>query len=191
VGGSGEQSGKLIYININGAFVKSNNYKIMINEINDISKQYSITEKEYTFNGSYPEKTNLKIQSAASLNKNTISVTFDRPLDPTLALTKELYTVTGISQQGFAAIPAKVMFDADDNSSKVNIYLPAGKELTSNNTYKVTVLSVMKDNLGNVAGTNMEYTFYGNGASDAKPVISDAVIISKDTIKITSNENIV
>lgn len=190
LGGSGAQSGKIVYLSINGAFIKTNNYKIMINEVDDISRQYSVIEKEYTFSGAYPERTGLSILSVSALDKNTVTVYFDRPVDQTAAMTKEYYSIAGVSQLGFSTVPAKVMFDPDTNPNKVQLYLSADKELLSNNTYKLTVLSLMKDNLGNIAGINREATFYGNSASSAKPYISDAVIISKDTIKITTSRDI-
>lgn len=190
VGGSGSQSGKIVYLSLKGTFIKTFNYKIMINEIDDISKQYSINEKEYTFNGNYPERTALNIQSVSAVDKNTISVYFDRPLDPTSAVTKEYYNIVGITQQSFSTIPAKVVFDSNKNPNKVDLFLASNKELASNNTYKLTVFSVMKDNLGNIAGINREATFYGSSTSGAKPYISDAVIISNDTIKVTASRAI-
>lgn len=190
VGGNGAQSGKIVYLTINAGFIKTYNYKVMINEINDISKQYSIIEKEYTFSGAYPDITVLNIQSVYALDKNTVAVEFDRPMDQITATTKEYYTITGISQQNFSTIPVKVVFDPESNSNRVLLYLPADKEVLSNYTYKLTVLSIMKDSLGNPAGVNREATFSGNSTAGAKPYISDAVIISKDTIKVTTSKDI-
>jgi len=189
-GGSGAQSGKVVYLTINGGFVKTYNYKIMINEVEDVSRQYSIIEKEYMFSGVYPETTILNIQSVSAVDKNTVAVNFDRPVDQTAATTKEYYIITGINQQGFSTTPAKVMFDPGANSNRVYLYLPVNKEVLSNYTYKLTVLSLMKDSLGNAAGVNREATFTGNSTAGAKPFISDAVIISKDTIKITTSREI-
>lgn len=183
-------NGKVVYLSINGTFIKTYNYKIMINEIDDISRQYSVIEKEYAFSGNYPERTILNLQSVYALDKNTIEVYFDRPVDQTAATTKEYYSIVGVNQLGFSAIPAKVVFNPDNNPNKVNLYLASDKEMASGKTYKLTVLSVMKDNLGNIAGVNREATFYGNSTAGAKPYISDAVIISKDTIKITTSREI-
>lgn len=190
VGGSGTQRGKFVYVSINSAFIKTSNYKVMLIGIDDISAQYSINEQEHAFSGAYPERTILSIQSVSAVNKNMISVYFDRPLDETAAKTKEYYSVAGITQTGFSTIPVKVMFDPDINSNKVNLYLPSDKELVTNNIYKLTVLGTMKDNLGYMAGENKQVNFYGNGTTGAKPFISDAVIISKDTIKVTTNTDI-
>jgi len=190
IGGSGSQSGKIIYISINGTFIKTHNYKIMINEIQDITRQYSIIEKEYTFSGAYPEQMYLQLQSVSVVNKNTISVYFDRPLDPVTATTREYYTITGITQTGYSAIPVKVLFEPQVDANRVVLYLPENKPLTSGHRYKLSVLSIMKDSLGNTAGANREYTFYGNGDISSKPYITDAVIISSDTIKVTTNTDI-
>ncbi len=189
IAGSGSQSGKLVHLSINGSFIKNTTYKLKINEINDITRQYTIFDKDYTFSGNYPERTILNIQSTSALDKNTVAVVFDRAIDPVTASTKEYYNIAGVSATGYSAIPAKAVVDPT-NANRVLLYLPADKPLTSGKTYKLTVLSVMKDNLGNIAGVNREATFTGNSSEGAKPYITDAVIISKDTIKVTTSRDI-
>lgn len=190
VEGSGSNSGKIVYLSVEGSFIKTYQYKLLINEIYDTSKQYSIQEKEYTFSGSYSDRALLNIQSVSAQDKNAVDVYFNRPLDPDSAVTKEFYSITGTSLTGYYTIPEKILFDDSISSNKVTLYLPAGKELTSGNTYKLTVLSTMSDNLGNTAGTNRTASFTGSSASGAKPTVSGAVTVSKDTVKITLSMDI-
>jgi len=189
IAGSGSQSGKIVILSINGSFIKNTTYNLKINEINDISRQYTIFDKDYTFSGNYPDRTILSIQSVSAPDKNTVSVLFDRPIDPVTASTKEYYNITGVSATGYSAIPAKAVVDPT-NANRVLLYLPSDKPLTSGKTYKVTVLSVVKDSLGNIAGVNREATFTGSSSDGAKPYMTDAVIIAKDTIKVTASRDI-
>jgi len=191
VTGTGTKQGKLVHISITGAFVKTENYRIMINEINDISRRYSIIEKEYAFSGKYSDTVSLlNIKSVTAIDSGTVAVYFNKPLDETTAVTNEYYTVKGVTDTSFSTIPAKVFFDAENDSSMVKLYLPTSKTLVKGKTYKLTVLSVMKDYMGNTALANREATFSGSSTESAKPYISDAVIISKDTIKVTFSKEI-
>lgn len=187
VGGTGN---KYVYLSINGAFVTNYNYTLLINEINDASKRYSIEEKQYTFSGVHPASTVLNVTSVSALDKNTVAVYFDRSLDKTAAETKTNYYITGVTTLGYYATPDKAVYDPKTNANMVKLYLPADKALTSGSSYKLTVYGTMKDSLGNYSGVNRETTFFGSGISGAKPYITDAVIISTDTVKITTSMDI-
>lgn len=189
--GQGIKSGKIVHLSIKGSFGKNLNYKIMINEVNDITRRYSIVEKEYSFTANYSDTASLlNIQSVRAVDSGTIEVYFNKALDETSALTKEYYTVSGITHTGYSSIPAKVYFDARADARKVKLFLPADKTLLSGKTYRLTVISAMKDYLGNFAMANREAVFSGSSTASAKPYISDAVIISKDTIKVTFSKEI-
>lgn len=182
-------NGKIVQLAINGSFVTNTKYKLIINELNDISRQYSIIEKEYTFVGNYSQRTALNIRSISAKDKRCIEVYFDRPVDKTTSETKDFYIVNGVSDLGYAAVPVKVMQSSSD-PSKVTLYLPSGKEMASGKVYKLTVISAVKDSLGYTAGVNREATFYGSGLTGEKPYITDAVIIAKDTIKVSLSSDI-
>lgn len=182
-------NGKGVQLAINGTFVPNTKYKLIINELNDVSKQYSIVEKEYEFVGNYSQRSILNIKSVTAIDKNCIEVCFDRQMDKTTAEMKDYYLINGVSDTSFAAVPVKAIQSSSD-PSKVTLYLLAGKDMASNKTYKLTVLGSIKDSLGYVAGVNREATFYGSSSSGAKPYITDAVIISRDTIKISLSSNI-
>jgi hypothetical protein len=51
-------------------------------------------------------------------------------------------------------------------------------------------LPSLRDHLGNSPSKILDFGFNGNGSSTAKPTMSDAVIISVDTIKVTFNKEI-
>jgi hypothetical protein len=189
--GQGIKSGKIVHLSIKGAFGKKLNYKIMINEVNDVTRRHSIIEKEYSFTANYSDTSSLlNIQSAKAVDSGTIEVYFNKALDEASALTKEYYTINGVTHTGYSALPAKVYFDAGSDNRKVKLFLPANKTLLSGKTYKLTVISAMKDYLGNMAMANRESVFSGSSTASAKPYISDAVIISKDTIKVTFSKEI-
>ncbi len=182
-------NGRIVQLAINGSFIANNKYKLTINEVNDVSRQYSIFEKEYSFVGNYSQRSILNIKSVTAIDKNCIEVSFDRQMDKTSAEMKDYYIINGVSDTGFAAVPIKAVLNSSD-PSKVTLYFTAGKELSSGKTYKLTVVGAIKDSLGYVAGVNREATFYGSSATGAKPYISDAVIISKDTIKVNLSRDI-
>ena len=73
----------------------------------------------------------------------------------------------------------------------VKLYLPTDRNLSSSGgTYIVKIQNTLKDYLGNMSSKTIEYGFNGIGSSTSKPFISEAVMISRDTIKVKFNKDI-
>ena len=111
-------------------------------------------------------------------------------VDAATATTSEYYSIICPSQQSYYVTPSKVLYDADKSPNIVTLCLPQSMPMTAGVSYKLTVLGAIKDILGNPIGANGVITFTGSGADGAKPTITDAVIISNDTVKITADRDI-
>jgi hypothetical protein len=106
-----------------------------------------------------------------------------------LTQTTIYYTVTGITYAGYTTLPSTVYFDNKD-PKKVILSLPVGKEVTNDQSYKLSVSYLMPDELNNTSVANAEYTFVGSADSNVKPFITEAKIIGKDIIRIKTNKAI-
>ena len=189
IGVDGENEGKSVRLSIAGTFDKTKNYEVLINNLNDITRQDYITESKYQFSGVYPDKTDMAIDFAWESDKGTVVVYFNKPINEATATAKEYYTITGVTDGGFSATPVKVFYD-NANPSTVKLYLANEKVLSSSKMYKVRVASTMQDYLGSTASKVCEYSFKGSGDESLTPSIDEAVIISKDTIRVKLNKEV-
>jgi len=190
VTGTGSNLNKLVHISIKGLFVSGANYTILINEINDITRQYSIIDTSYSFSGTAVASTALAISKVTAANKGIINVEFNKDLDVTTAANPAYYLITGITDNSYSVQPAAVFYDPENSADTVRLYLPVNSPLKKDNRYKLTVMSVVKDYMGNTASGSMTYTFYGSGSDVTKPAISEAVLIAEDTIRVKFNTEI-
>ncbi len=190
ISGDGERQGKSVLLTLDMILEKTKAYSIMINNVNDISRQFSITEKSYSFYGSYPDKSDIKILNATPTDAGTIAVFFDRPLDKTSAEIPSNFNIIGITHGGYLSVPVKTYYDAVTNPYLIKLFLPADRQLDGTKTYKLRVIPSLLDHMGYSSSQILEYGFNGNGSTTAKPVMSDAVIISPDAIKVTFNKEI-
>lgn len=188
--GDGERQGKSVLLTLDTILDKSKTYNIMINNLNDVSRQFNITEKSYTFYGHYPDKSDIKIINVTPIDAGTLSVFFDRPLDKNSAGIPSNFNVIGITHGGYLSVPLKTYYDTVTNPYLVKLFLPADKQLDGTRTYKLRVVPSLLDHMGNSTSQILEYGFNGNGSTTAKPVMSEAVIISPDAIKVTFNKEI-
>lgn len=182
--------GKSVRLTINGYFDKTKTYNLMVNNINDVTRQYSITEKSYTFQGYYPDQKDLQIVNASSLDAGTLAVFFDKPLDQASAAITSNFVVVGVTNTGYFSTPVKTYYNASINPYFIKLYLPSDKLLEGSKTYKLRVLPNLLDNTGIGSSKIIEYGFNSNGSTTAKPAIADAVIISSDSIKVTFDKEI-
>ncbi len=190
VSSDGDTLGKSVFLTLSTILDKTKNYNIMINQMYDVTRQSSIVEKSYTFAGYYPDKTAFKIINVSPVDAGTLAVFFDRPLDKTSAAMASNFNVTGITHSGYVAYPIKTYYDAATNPYLIKIFLPADKLLDGSRTYKLRVMPSLLDYMGNGSTQILEEGFNGNGSSTAKPVMSEAVIISSDAIRVTFNKEI-
>jgi hypothetical protein len=182
----GDRKGKTVYLNLLGALDKTRQYSLYINYLTDTTKQNMLTEANYLFNGSYPNQTDLSISSVQTVDKGTLLVNFQRQVNAATAVTNSFYQISGVTDTGYYSMPAKAL----PNGAVVKLFLPADKILSGSKTYRLTVLSVMQDYLGNTSTRNMEFIFTANNTEYVKPMMTDAVAVSKDTIKLSFNREI-
>lgn len=190
VGGDGDKYGKVVTLNLLSALDKSKQYTLRLEYIPDIFRLSALEESTYTFLGTYPDKPELKLDFALALDKGTVWVAFKQPMDPTVASVNSLYLITGVTNPGFYAVPVKVQYIENGTQYIAKLYLPSDKLLSGSNKYTVSVMSTIQDRNGNNFSRNAEATFNGTDTDIQKIGISDAVIISKDTIKLVFNKEV-
>ncbi len=188
--GEGDREGRSLLLTLDTILDKTKAYNIMINNLNDVSRQFSITEKTYTFYGNYPDKSEMKLINATPIDAGSIVAFFDKPLDKSSASIPSNFNVIGITHSGYLSVPIKTYYDPVTNPYLVKLFLPSDKQLDGTKTYKLRVVPSLLDHMGYGSSQILEYGFNGNGSSTAKPVMSDAVIISPDAIKVTFNKEI-
>ncbi len=189
ISGFDDDRGKFILIKTDDEFEDSTKYNVMINNITDISRQYSITEKEFSFTADYKTTAKYKIESIEQIDAGTINIYFTTQLDPESALKKSYYTIER-SKDIYNENPYKVYYAPEDNPYMVTLFLPENKNLETSKTYNVVVSSNLKDYTGNTLSKDISSSFKSSKSKTVKPFIEEAVIISNDTIKLTFNKEL-
>jgi len=181
--------GNMLFINIEGNFVKNGNYILTINNLSDVSRWEYITEKSYPFTADYGSSYELTINSVYAIDNRTLEVYFSTHPDKSTVNIASYYNIRG-DGYSYTANPEKVFYDANINPYMVKLYLPDSKKLVKNKDYYLAVDNRMKDFIGNPIAKNTKEYFSGTSDSVEKPVIEDAVTISSDAIKLTFNREI-
>lgn len=186
----GENSNKSVVIGTQIPFAMGKNYTIMINNINDTTRQHSITEKEYPFVANYSVKSNFAITYAYAIDNTTAIIQFNKMLDAESAVNPLNYQISVSPDMSYIGSPSKVFYDEVNKPYEVKLFYPTGKTMETGKIYKIKIFGAIQDYLGNNLLTASEYAFAGTNVAPIKPAISDAVIISKDTIKIRFNKEL-
>lgn len=184
VGGYGEKKGRSVILTLTSPLDKTKIYELKIEYIFDIFKQSALESVRKTFSGVYPDKTDLSIIFTMVNDKGTVSVYFNRPLNADYAGNNLYYMIMGVSETNYLSVPVKAYYSEYNGYYIAKLYLPDDKPLKSSYAYKVVVLNSLQDVYGNMQIQNVEYKFNGISNDIVKPSISDAVIISKDTIRV-------
>jgi hypothetical protein len=181
--------GKVVLLTVGIAFDKALNYQVIINNMTDVFKNDSLNDVVYPFAGKpLTDQKDLKITSVTPIDKSTIQVYFDKRLDPTTASSMSNYIINGLTDPNYQTIPFKVYLNPIDSS--VKLYLPAGKELIGTSIYKLKVVNIMQDELGNTSFTDSIYTMTGSSNNSVKPLMAEAITIGKDTVKIKASKEL-
>jgi hypothetical protein len=183
------EDGNMLFINIEGTFVKRGKYILTINNLSDVSRREYITEKSYPFTADYGSSNELKVDYVYARDNKTVEVHFSTRPDINTVSIANYYTIRG-DGHSYTAIPEKVFYDANTDPHLVKLYLPDGKSLTKNKDYYLTIDNRMKDFIGNNIVRNSKEYFGGTSDSFRAPVIEDAVTISSDAIKLTFDREI-
>ena len=183
------EDGNMLFINIEGTFVKRGKYILTINNLSDVSRREYITEKSYPFTADYGSSNELIVDYVYARDNKTVEVHFSTRPDINTVSIANYYTIRG-DGHSYTAIPEKVFYDANTDPHLVKLYLPDGKSLTKNKDYYLTIDNRMKDFIGNNIVRNSKEYFGGTSDSFRAPVIEDAVTISSDAIKLTFDREI-
>ena len=187
VTGEGDSKGKMVMLRIIGEFDQDRIYELAIKDVQDNIKQNTVVADKFGFTGSGLQRSGLNIINVVPENKETLVVYFDKPLNNTTAINNGLYTITSDS---YSVIPTGVYYDNTVNPYMVKLYLPSGSPLNASKSYKLSILSIMQDEVGNTSTSNSEYTFGGNGGDNMKPIMYEAMIIGSDTIRVRFTEEV-
>lgn len=190
LGGEGSKKGKVVYLTLGFPLDKKQHYTLRIEFITDVFRQSYLEKVEYKFSGAYLSVSALNLSQVWSEDAGTVCVTFNKSVDESTALNKYYYVVRGVTDTNYSAIPEKVYYEESGGKHVLKLYLPADKQMVSGNRYKLTVLSAVKDKMGDSPEKNLEYTFTGTNFGNVKPTISRAVIISKDSVKVEFSKEI-
>ncbi|WP_024832589.1 S-layer homology domain-containing protein [Ruminiclostridium josui] len=183
-------NGKSVLLTINGGLDSTQEYKLMIFDLNDISRQQSITERLYSFSGKYTDSGVLNVTDVKVIDTGTLDVYFNRELDSESASINNNYTFIGITNTMYSSIPVKAYFDSQQ-PKKVRLFLGNDSQFKYRDSYKLVVQASLKDYMGNPVGTLIYVSFPCNTELKAvKPNISSAIIIAKDAVKLTFSREI-
>ncbi|HHW49514.1 MAG TPA: hypothetical protein GXX14_12995 [Clostridiaceae bacterium] len=190
VSGEGDKKGRTVYLNLMYSLDKTKQYTVRFEYIMDIYKSSFLEEMEYAFSGAYPSNTLLYFTQVWTEDKGTVCIRFNKPLDLSMAENKVYYSIRGVTDTAYYAMPEKVYYDESNGQYVVKLYLPADRQMTSGHKYKVTVLKAMRDSFGESPAADLETTFTGSSNSNVKPVMNRAVIISRDSVKVEFSKEI-
>ncbi len=183
--GTGEKAGKVIRLTLQGNLDKNKNYELKIKYIADGVNQSAITDGSYPFSGKHVDRLSLSIRSLSAIDNATLLVKLSRQPDVNSALDTSNYLITGISHSGYSAVPVKVYYNPDEDPRAIKLYLPEGKFLVEEKSYRLRIYKTIKDEFGDSPISDLEASVFGVSEDMVKPDISEAKIISDDTIKLT------
>jgi hypothetical protein len=182
--------GKALNLTVGIPLDKTLSYQLIMNSMNDIYGIDSLSDTTSPFVGKpLTDLKDLKVTLVTVIDKSTIQVYFDKRIDATTALNTGYYTLNGITDPNYIAFPFKVYVNPLDTTS-VKIYLPVGKELVGTSIYRLKVASSMTDELGNASLADAIFNFTGSSNVSIKPLIIEAMVIGKDTVKIKSSKEL-
>lgn len=186
-----ESEGKIIRLTIDAQFSKYKKYNLMINYINDITRQFSIREKKYpSFTGEYGEITDIEVNNIYPIDANTIAINVDRPLDQDSARDVNNYKLNGITKWAYSAKPTAVYYDKVEDPYLIKLYFDKKYKLKDNDKYRVQIMKSLKDYLGRSQQKTINLEFDHDGTITTNAFIIEAVAIGKQSVKLTFNKDI-
>ncbi|MCR4436276.1 MAG: S-layer homology domain-containing protein [Clostridiales bacterium] len=180
---SGDAKGRSVYLCIGQSLADGKSYEMTVKNIADLLRGSSMEQTIYTIYGNNVTDTDLQILSVTAVDNRTLEVYLDRRLDPASAVNSSLYSVTGKTKKGFSP-QVKVYYDPSEDPFRVKLYILGNDPLEGEYMYNLRIRSVMKDLVGNISRKDSSFDFSGTSAACGKPVINEALIIGKDTIKL-------
>ena len=184
----GPNTGRVLFLDIEGKFSKNATYYITINNLNDVTRQEYITEMTYSFEADYGYSDDFDIQDIEVIDKQTIEVYFTSIPDANSAVNENNYYAK--LRRGSEKInPARALYDPAIHPYKVVLFFNEG-DLTAKKDYELNVSYKFKDYLGNELGENIYDYFTASSTSKTGPSIVEAVPISTDAVKLEFDKEI-
>lgn len=183
---TGTNSGKEVLLTLAYSLDRTKQYELKIEYIPDVYKQSSIENKTVQFSGAYLGDVDLNITNASSDYNNIIVLNFNKPLDESTATKVSNYVVSGMTDTSFNVVPEKAYYSENGSTSTVKLFLGPGKNLTRSYRYMVYVSNIT-DSVGTIRSVLMRREFTAGGSTVLTPAVTDAVIISGDTVKLAFN----
>ncbi|MCX8130852.1 MAG: S-layer homology domain-containing protein [Clostridia bacterium] len=181
---------RIVFVSINGVFTQGASYSLTIDYMTDVTRQYIIDGKKYPFTASYPGKVNMLINGITGIDGNTLKITFNKALDKESAENISNYLITGINHTNYSAVPVKAIYDPVADPNSVKLYLVSTNPMQKDKVYIVSVMSTLKDNIGNSLSGRLQGVLTCTNGTVTKPAIKEAVIISSDSIRVSFNKEV-
>lgn len=185
-----DTTGESVVLTIGTNLIKNEKYHLMINNINDASRQFSITEKLYDFVASYSTSSTVSIAGVGGIDTTTICIYLNKPLDEESAKTVTNYQITNITDGDNMGQPTTIYYDRAVDPYTVKLFLSESKPMASKKKYTVKIGADLEDAYGNELGKATNYSFSVGTISNSETMISSATIIGKDTIKLNISQEL-
>lgn len=178
--------GKVVLLNVTG-LDKNSNYELKVTKISDKLNIYTMPDTKFPILGqSILDRKDIQLLLVQQVDNSTLNVYFDRNLDFGAATNSNNYAICD-SAGNILYSPIKAYFDTK-NSNRVTLFLPPAS-LTASSTYKVRLLSMI-DESGILYSNSSELSFLANNNATLKPRITEARIIGKDIIRVTTDKEL-
>lgn len=181
-------NGKSVVLSLKTAFDVKETYDIMINCIQDSTKQFSIEEKSYSFSGYYKVPEKLAIKAVNVIDSGTVSIEFNKAIDHDTGLGVSNYQIRNLGDSRII-VPGKVKF-LNVDQTMVQLFLKKDDYFVDNTPFNIEVLGSMKDYTGKGIVSTIEQSVFVKKAIDTRLKINEAKIVGKDTVRVTFNREI-
>ncbi|MCT4596645.1 MAG: S-layer homology domain-containing protein [Vallitalea sp.] len=182
--------GNVIRLVLKTQFKEDKEYDIIINNINDITRQFNITEKKYSFETEFDSTDSVRVSDINVIDSDLILLEVDQPLDIESASDINNYKINSMTRNSYSTHPYAVLYDKSKNPFTLKIYLPKDKLLPKLSDFELEISKDIKDEMGNKQSKDKRYEFdYGQEISPDVS-IKEAVYIGDNSVKLIFNKEI-
>jgi hypothetical protein len=181
---------RVIRLSLLEPMVQSKTYMLSINFLQDSLKQLTISEEKKQFTPSFTVSNDFIITTVSAIDKSTITISVNKPLDAKASSNPEFYSVYAANASSSLITPVKVTYHAAPGNNTVKLYLPLNKPLSSGIIYRVRLTKDLQFNPTPISAAFIEYSFTGSSGLINKPEINEAIIISQDTVLVRLTKEI-
>ncbi len=180
--------GNVVYLTTEERMFDKDKFTLMINYIDDTTKQFSIMEREYEFKADIDFDDDLDIKGVSIIDGNTITVKFDRAIGHESASDPKNYEIWGVSERDYVSQPIAAYHEV--GSSEVKLFLEERDALEGRDRYELVIVGIFKDAVGNVYKKVDDYEFKHNRSEATETKIARATTIGSNSIKVEFNKEI-